>query len=138
MINPHEPKYISRRDASIILMVSTNSLLRMEKTGRIPFEVILFKVEESVKRICGYDRKEFLAWAATNPVRHPAFKSEAKRLSRMTGKKQSYSRGTNNEDVYNIRAKRPAFTFSGRKLMTILFCQPALRHGRYTYDDCVE
>jgi hypothetical protein len=39
-------------------------------------------------------------------------------------------------DVYGIRLKKPVFVYSGKTLMHILFCQPSLRNGRHTYNDC--
>ena len=135
MINPHESDYISRRDAARLLMVSTHTIIRMEKTGRIPLPVVKFDQIQSTRKIFGYERAGFKDWAKTNPIRHPGFTSLEKRQQRQSAKKTSYSHG-GLEDVYNIQAKRPPFVYSGRLLMMILFCQPALRNGRYSYADC--
>jgi hypothetical protein len=41
------------------------------------------------------------------------------------------------EDIWGINKNtRKPFVYSGRILMHILFCQPALRNGRYSYGDC--
>jgi hypothetical protein len=138
MINPLEPKYISRRDAAIILGVSVHTIIRMEKTGRIPTKVVKFYELQCIRSINGYAIKEFMAWAETNPVRHPGFRDASRRLEqRKTFKKSCYSHG-GEEDVYNIQSKRAPFVFSGHAMMVILFCQPALRNGRYSYSDCME
>jgi len=42
----------------------------------------------------------------------------------------------NKNDVYGIRVKKPNFVYSGKILMHILFCQPALRNERHNYKDC--
>jgi hypothetical protein len=140
MINPLEPKYISRRDAAIILGVSVHTIIRMEKTGRIPTKVVKFYELQCIRSISGYDIKEFMAWAETNPVRHPGFRDASRRLEqRKTFKKSCYSHG-GEEDVYNIQSHRkaPPFVYSGRQLMLILFLQPSLRNGRYSYSDCMD
>ena len=128
-------KYISRKEAANLLMVSVNTIRTMDKNGRIPCKAVYIRIKESQKKIVCYDRELFTQFAATNPVRHPGFKSEEVRLSRKTRKKNSYATECE-EDVYGIKSKRDNFVYSGKAMMIILFCQPALRYGRYSYADC--
>jgi hypothetical protein len=124
-----EPKYIGRAEAAELLMVHVQTILRMEKEGRMPFPVVVFEKFRSdrYRHIHGYDRKAFIAWAATNPVKHAAFKSEATRQERMTkGKKQKYSHGIDEVDIYNIRARRKPFVYTGMAADIILFCRNGL------------
>jgi hypothetical protein len=124
--NPKEHKYIGRAEAAELLMVHVQTILRMEKEGRMPFPVVVFEKFRSDRwrHIHGYDRKEFKAWAATNPVKHAAFKSEETRKNRMTGKKGYYY--GDEGDIYNIRAKRTPFVYSGMAADIILFCRNGL------------
>jgi predicted DNA-binding transcriptional regulator AlpA len=43
-----------------------------------------------------------------------------------------------NKDIWCIRTKKDPFVYKGKTLMHILFCQPALRNGKYTYEDCLK
>jgi hypothetical protein len=102
----------------------------MEKEGRMPFEMVKFEDIDSLRHpfVCGYNRAEFMAWAATNPIKHPSFKSEEKRRGRMTFKKHQSRHGDRNDDVYNIQANRkgPPFVYIGLAADIILFCRNGL------------
>jgi hypothetical protein len=53
-----------------------------------------------------------------------------------TEKRSKSHKQPNEKDVWGVRQPKRVFVYSGKTLMHILFCQPALRNGRYSYQDC--
>jgi len=123
---------ISIKEIAILLAVSTNSVNRMRKMGRVPVVGKRLRDENSGHIAFMFDREKILAWIATNPVKHPGYRDEDKRHE-----ERIRNDNTLKDDVYNIRKPNAKpFVYSGSLLMYILFCCPALRNGRHSYDDC--
>jgi len=129
--------YIGRDEASLVLGVSRNCIIRMDASGRIPCASKKMVSDKTGQKRIVYDRAEFMEWAKTNPIRHTRYKDFDKRMESLRLKQQNPPiKKENIEDVYNIKGKRANFVYSGKLLMHILFCQPALRYSRFSYDDC--
>jgi len=111
-------KYISRQEIALRLGVSKESVKQQCIKGAIKSPVIQYK------RFMYYDRKIAEEWMIkfADNKRHTNAKREK----------------TGNYDVWGVRANKKRFVYSGKTLMHILFCQPALRNGRYSYQDCKE
>jgi predicted DNA-binding transcriptional regulator AlpA len=105
--------YITRREIAIRTNLNVETIRRFCEEGRLP---------EPIRRgrFLVYDREEGEKWIKERNSLwiKPRYKP------------------TNEKDVWCIRGKKTNFVYSGRILMHILFCQPALRNGRFTYEDC--
>jgi DNA-directed RNA polymerase specialized sigma subunit len=109
-------KYISRREIATQLGISKEGVkqhcLRRDVLQPIGY----------FGRFLYYDRAKTEAWILKfkNNKHHVNAKKETTKVT----------------DVYGIRSNKKKIIYSGKMLMHILFCQPALRNGKYTYEDC--
>jgi predicted DNA-binding transcriptional regulator AlpA len=106
-------KYITRREIATRTQLSIETIKRLCDEGKLPEPI-------RNNRFIHYNRKEGEQWI--------------KDRNALGLKPQVRDKG--NKDVWCIRNKRDPFVYSGRTLMHILFCQPALRNGRHSYEDC--
>jgi predicted DNA-binding transcriptional regulator AlpA len=109
----NKDQFITRREIATRTQLSIETIKRLCDEGKLPEPIregrfLAYKREEGEKWI-----KERNALGIKPQVRNKADK-----------------------DVWGVRDKRKPFVYSGRILMHILFCQPALRNGRFTYEDC--
>jgi DeoR/GlpR family transcriptional regulator of sugar metabolism len=106
-------KYMSRADIALEIGVSIETVKRLLQYHKIPGPVI------KQRGMLLYDKDLIQNW--------------------LKERKETYKPKNNRrhcEDAWGVRDKRRSFVYSGKTLMHILFCQPALRNGRYTYNDC--
>jgi hypothetical protein len=109
-------KYITRLEIAQRTNMSVEAIKRSTHCGNIPGQTT------QLGRFIYYEREPVEVWIEQlNSKGKPKQYSESKKKPL---------------DIYGIRDKRKNFVYSGRTLMHILFCQPALRHGRHTYEDC--
>jgi predicted DNA-binding transcriptional regulator AlpA len=106
--------YITRREIATRTQLSIETIKRLCDEGQLP-EVIRER-----NRFVYYKREEGEQWI--------------KERNALGLKPQHRHKGE--KDVWCIRGRKQPFVYSGRTLMHILFCQPALRHGRHSYKDC--
>jgi predicted DNA-binding transcriptional regulator AlpA len=105
--------YITRREIATKTQLSIETIKRLCNEGNLP------KPIREGRYLC-YIREEGEQWI--------------KERNSLGLKPQNSIK--ENKDVWCIRGKKQPFVYSGRILMHILFCQPALRNGRYSYTDC--
>ena len=110
-----ESRYITRYEIAEQLGVSYKAVQQSFRRGKIPGPIV------QVGQHVFYDREIVEAWI-----------KKKKASTNMT----IYEEKIKDKDLYGIRASKMPFVYSGRTLMHILFCQPALRNGRHTYEDC--
>jgi hypothetical protein len=116
-------KYITREEIARRLDISTNSIRCLCRRGSIPEPVVKFANHFY------YDREALEIYIKT--------RLEQKQSLIERGYVPKSKEETPSKDVWNVRGKKGSkFVYSGRTLMHILFCQPALRNGQYTYEDC--
>jgi hypothetical protein len=126
-------EWIFSTEAAHILGVAHGTLNKMASVNRIPVTRSRQLNKETNRVTLVYDKAEFLTWVASNPIRHPGFKDPEKRRQRHQYVKPEFK--TN--DIYGIQRGTKPFVYSGYVLMAILFCQPGLRNGRHSYEDCI-
>jgi predicted DNA-binding transcriptional regulator AlpA len=109
----NKAQYITRREIATKTQLSIETIKRLCDEGKLP---------EPIRegRFLAYNREEGEKWI--------------KERNALGIKPQVRNKA--DKDVWCIRGKKQHFVYSGRILMHILFCQPALRNGRFTYEDC--
>lgn len=108
-------KYITRAEIASRLGLCPSSIAKFIKSGKVPGKTI------RNGRHWYYDRDIVEDWMIGKQERTKIEKEKRK---------------ASDEDIYGIRTRKQPFVYSGRTLMHILFCQPALRNGTLKYEDC--
>jgi hypothetical protein len=95
---------------------------------------------ETIKRFCD-EGKLIEPIRDRRFIRYPRYEGEKWIEERNALGVKPHYRNKSDKDAWCIRGKKKPFIYSGRILMHILFCQPAIRNSpikekRYTYEDC--
>lgn len=125
--------YITTKEAAIALGVAHGTISKMAKAGRIPTPCVFVLNKNTGRQIKAYDKAEFMAWVATNPIKHCGYRDAEERQKRLKIVSQPvYSKSE--DDVYCIQRKAEPFVYSGYKKWWILNFRPALLNRGYSYD----